>query len=202
MITTSFYDPSARESKRHDYKAIVLGSLLPSGIYYVRYAFIRHATTDTVLEKAYDLDQEYADLLFGFEDNGFQVLYEKLFEYKRQEKGYALTIQRMTSTGNKNARIEGMSGLIERGILRFRQEGGRWYSDIGLLLEQLLAFPHGDHDDGPDALYYAFQMAKGKAMRPAYGTARKQEAPRRSDRHPQRRNVERQRRMSDAIRSR
>jgi predicted phage terminase large subunit-like protein len=173
LITTSFYDPAARDGKQHDYKAIVLGSLLPNGIYYVRYAYIRKTSVDQVLEKAYALDAEYDDLYFGFETNGFQVLYETLLQYKAKEKGYSLNIYKETSVSNKGSRIESLSGLIENGIIRFKKKNlTEYYSDITLLAEQLLEFPNGEHDDGPDALYYAYKMAKNKAMRAAYGSSK------------------------------
>ena len=169
MITTAFFDPAARTGKQHDYKAIIVGTLMPSGIYYVRYAFIRRASTDTVLEKAYEVDAEFPGILFGFEANGFQLLYEDLLNFKAKEKGYHLNIIKVTSTGNKEARIESLAGYIERGLIRFR----KGYSDIDLLIEQLLDFPHGAHDDGPDALQHAFNLARNHAVRAAYSSTRK-----------------------------
>ena len=179
MITTSFFDPSAKTGKQHDYKAIVVGTLMPDGIYYVRHAFIRRASTGTILEKAYDLDREFPGLYFGFEENGFQSLYEDLLNFKAQEKGYHLNIVKVTSTANKEVRIESLSGFIERGLIRFR----KGYSDMNLLIEQLMDFPHGSHDDGPDALKYAFDLAKNKAIKAAYSSTRKHEPARNSRRY-------------------
>lgn len=172
MITTAFFDPSARSGKQHDYKAIVVGSLLNS-VYYVRYAYIRRVSVQDVLEQLYRIHAEFPGVLIGREENGFQVLYKDLLDYKARDKGYPLPTYGMTSTGNKEARIESLSGFVESGHIRFQKDAHGYTSDIGLLVEQMLDFPNGKHDDGPDALKYAFDMAMNKAVTAAYGSRRK-----------------------------
>lgn len=172
MITTAFFDPSARSGKQHDFKAIVVGSLV-NAIYYVRYAFIRRCTVQTVLEQLYLIDTRFPGVLIGFEENGFQVLYKDLLDYKAREKGYPIRVHGMTSTGNKEARIEGLSGFVENGAILFQKEKKGYTSDIGILVEQMLDFPNGAHDDGPDALKYAFDLARDKARKAAYASKRK-----------------------------
>jgi len=172
LITTAFFDPSARSGKRHDFKALVVGSLI-NAIYYVRYAFIRKCTTQAVLEQLYVIERKFPGVLIGFEENGFQVLYKDLLAYKAKEKGYAIRINGMTSTANKEARIEGLSGFVENGSIVFQKDENGYTSDIGLLVEQMLDFPSGKHDDGPDALKYAFDLARDKARKAAYASSRK-----------------------------
>ena len=46
---------------------------------------------------------------------------------------------------SKEARVTRLSPLVENGTLRFSRKVQR-------LIEQLIQFPKGDHDDGPDAL--------------------------------------------------
>jgi len=150
MITTAFYDPAAREGKQHDYKAIVVGTLLNS-VYYVRYAFIQRCSTRDVLEQLYTVDARFPGVFQGFEANGFQSLYSLLLEYKAQEKGFPIRIETRTSTGNKYVRIEGLEGFVNNGQILFQKSGSGYDSDIGLLIDQLEDFPNGAHDDQVDA---------------------------------------------------
>ncbi len=171
MITTCFYDPAAGETKQHDYKAIVLGSMV-KGIYTVRWAWIKQEkTTNDVLEEMYRIDAEYPGVHQGFETNGFQRLYKELLKNKAEKKGYPIRTLGINSVGSKFTRIENLAGFIEDGYIRFLYHNG-YPGDIGLLIEQLIEFPNGSHDDGPDALAYAFMMAKDKAMKAAYGQRR------------------------------
>lgn len=171
-MTTAFFDPSARSGKQHDFKAIIVGSLV-NAIYYVRYAFIRRCTTQTVLEQLYVIDARFPGVLIGFEENGFQVLYKDLLDYKAREKGYSIRVHGMTSTSNKEARIESLSGFVENGSIVFQKDEDGYTSDIGLLVEQMLDFPSGKHDDGPDALKYGFDLARDKARKAVYASKRK-----------------------------
>jgi predicted phage terminase large subunit-like protein len=56
---------------------------------------------------------------------------------------------------NKLVRIRGLTPYLARGRIRFK--GGS--AGTQLLVEQLRDFPLADHDDGPDALEMAIQMA-------------------------------------------
>lgn len=165
MITTAFYDPAVSEKSKADYKAIVVGSML-AGRYYVRYAWIKHKkTAQDVLTELYRIDADFPGVIQGFEKNGFQVLYQELLKNKAEKMGYPITIQGLTSVGNKYTRIESLAGFVEDGSIIFQRDEKGYGSDIGLLVEQLQEFPHAAHDDGPDALYYAFNMARMRARR-------------------------------------
>lgn len=173
MITTAFYDPAAGETKRHDFKAIIVGTML-KGIYYVRYAYIRQeVTANDVVEELYRIDTIFPGVIQGFEKNGFQVLYKDLLKNKAEKKGYPISVHGIASISNKYARIESLAGFIEDGSIQFCKDMTGYIADIGILIDQLIDFPNGTHDDGPDALYYAFMMAKDKAMKAAYGSAKK-----------------------------
>jgi predicted phage terminase large subunit-like protein len=174
VITTAFYDPAAGESKKSDYKAIVLGTML-NGKYWVRYAWIKQQKTpNDVLKQLYKIDRDFPGCFQGFEKNGFQVLYKELLKNRAEKEGYPIAIQGITTTSNKYLRIESLAGFVEDGAILFQKSAtGAYDSDIGVLIEQLEDFPNGAHDDGPDALYYAFNMARDKAMKAAYGSANK-----------------------------
>lgn len=74
MITTAFFDPAARSGAQHDFKAIVVGTLI-NRIFYVRHAFIRKCSVQDVLSKLYAIHADFPDVWMGCEVNGFQILY-------------------------------------------------------------------------------------------------------------------------------
>ena len=61
---------------------------------------------------------------------------------------------------NKEVRIEGMGPYVERGNIWFNPGQG----DQKLLIDQLLDFPNGEHDDGPDALEMAHKEVRVPAI--------------------------------------
>lgn len=192
-----FYDPAARDTKKHDYKAIVLLSLASNGIAYVRDAWIRQSSVDTVVDKTFANAKAYPEAQQWYEANGFQVLYEKVFELKAPNYEHKVTLEQYTTTQNKKLMIEGLSGFVENGRIRFKQNAdGSWFGDIKLLLDQLKNFPNGKHDDGPDALSKAHAVALDKSKKAACQVSRKTK----KDRHAEKRGGFR--RMFDALRSR
>lgn len=129
MITTAFFDPAARSGAQHDFKAIVVGTLI-NRIFYVRHAFIRKCSVQDVLSKLYAIHADFPDVWMGCEVNGFQILYKDLLDYKAQSVGYRLHIDPITSTGSKAAGIESLSGYLEAGDILFERDERGYTSDI------------------------------------------------------------------------
>ena len=92
--------------------------------------------------------------LVGFEANQFQELV--IHEFERvadQSFRMRFPVFQVKNTVNKIVRIRRLTPYIVRRELRIvGNAGGR------LLLQQLMEFPHGEHDDGPDALEMAIRM--------------------------------------------
>lgn len=180
-IDISFYDPAARDTLKHDYKAIVLLSLATNGLAYVRDAWVRRLSVDAVIDKVYAHHGEFPSFEQWFEANGFQVLYKEIFKLKARDYGFELHLREYTTTQNKIMMIEGLSGFIETGRIRFKQTpDGRWYGDIGMVIDQLIHFPQAKRDDGADALSKAHAIALHRSRTAAYGASRK---PERTSRH-------------------
>ncbi len=92
-------------------------------------------------------------LCLAVETNVFQVvLKDMLEEISRQEKLF-IPIRGIKNFADKQARIASLSALIENGTIYFRR-------DQRLLIEQLIEFPRGSHDDGPDALEMAVRQLR------------------------------------------
>jgi predicted phage terminase large subunit-like protein len=92
------------------------------------------------------------------EDNLFQRLLLKEFDQMGRELGVFLPVKGVTHRLAKETRVAVLSPLFERGKIRFI----RGHSDQEKLIEQLMYFPSRTlHDDGPDALAGAVQLAQG-----------------------------------------
>jgi len=74
---------------------------------------------------------------------------------RAQTVGVHFNKRPINSKANKQARIEGLETLVTQGQIVFSRRHK-------ILLEQLRQFPHGKHDDGPDALEMAIQAARYK----------------------------------------
>ena len=90
---------------------------------------------------------------FGVEANQFQSLMVDNLERRANEVGVRLRVKAIESRTTKHSRIANLEPEIAQGRIRFRKRDQE-------LLDQLRAFPHAAHDDGPDALEMAVQLAE------------------------------------------
>ena len=72
---------------------------------------------------------------------------------RAQAAGVRFNSRPINSKTNKQARITGLEPLVAQGQIVFSCRHK-------VLLEQLRQFPLGKHDDGPDALEMAIQVAR------------------------------------------
>lgn len=148
-------DPSLGiRTPRGDYTAIItLAYDEKLKMMYVLEADLARRKPDQTLERIVSLAKVYKYNEFAFEANQFQdVLADQLQERLRQA-GVFIRPKKVTHTNHKQTRIESLEPLITSGTLRFSRRHS-------LLLEQLRQFPLGAHDDGPDALEMAVEMAR------------------------------------------
>jgi predicted phage terminase large subunit-like protein len=89
---------------------------------------------------------------FAVEVNQFQELLSREFFRVGRTHGVSLPIHEITNTRPKIERIRRITPFLARRELHFRDTPG-----THLLVDQLMDFPNGDHDDGPDALDMALQ---------------------------------------------
>jgi len=149
----SFIDPSVGAGQGNDFKAII--SVGWTGEFYdVLHAWIRKSSIDHMIRATYTRYEELRPLQIGLETNNFQVLLKREYQRAAREFGYQLPIKPVVQKENKIIRIERLSPLVENGLIRFVEGAG----DINLLIDQLLDFPDGNNDDGPDALEGAIRL--------------------------------------------
>ncbi len=150
-------DPSSESGASNDYKAIITIGIDTDGIIYVLDAFIRRVSPNEMAKVAYSRYEELHPLLIGMEENALGEFAQSPFQLVAQDKKYVLPVRGFKNTMAKEARIGRISPHVERGIIRFRKS----HSDQDLLVEQLIYFPSTTvHDDGPDALEGAVDMAE------------------------------------------
>lgn len=159
MVSAAAVDPSAKSGENNDYKAIITVSLnREKMIFYVRHAWIRHASPGEMFAAAYHQHDEYGGQSW-IEDNMLEdFLHEAIQNYAREIGRYIPWMPVHHST-NKEARIIGtLSYLVEYGKLKFLKN----HSDQNLLVEQLVYILNKNvNDDGPDALEEVVSALQG-----------------------------------------
>lgn len=162
IFTTIALDPSkGRDAKHGDYSALVSLSRSRDGTLWVEANLARRTTTAIVAEglefvEFVERDTGVKIEGFGIESDQFQELLADEFLRQTQQKGFAIPVYKLTTGGvPKEVRIRRLTSELTKKNMRFRSTPG-----TRLLVRQLQEFPVGDHDDGPDALEYAYRLAR------------------------------------------
>ncbi|AUM67400.1 hypothetical protein C0R09_18690 [Brevibacillus laterosporus] len=152
----AFWDMAFGKSNRSDYNAIVtIGRDRRTGVMYVIEAWAKKCPAHIALGEAVEIIKRYGHRVFGVETVGAQHdLYRQLQERLAKERVYGTRLKPIVTRKKKEERIEALEPLVENGFLRFNR-------DHRLLSEQLEHFPGATHDDLPDALAGAVDIAGG-----------------------------------------
>ena len=144
-----YADPSLGRTARSDYTAILSGYLLGDTLYIDRGDIARHSPSQFPgrMEAAMQCNPRKA----GCESNAFQELLAQAV----RDRGSR--VESIENHGKKEVRIEALEGPISAGRIRFRSD---WQWEYPLLIQQLIDFPQGDHDDGPDALAGLWSLSR------------------------------------------
>jgi predicted phage terminase large subunit-like protein len=147
-------DPSkGGKDKAHDYSAIVfLG--VSKGLLYVDASLERRPPHQIVLDTI-RMCERYSPDLLGVEANQFQELLVDEFERVSQGRfSLRWPVFKIQSKIKKEVRIRRLGPYLVNRELRFKTDS----AGCRILVEQLMDFPMGDHDDGPDALEMAVRL--------------------------------------------
>jgi predicted phage terminase large subunit-like protein len=143
-----------------DYSAIVTIAVDRDGIAHVVDAFAERLTPDAFMDRIIQKYIRYKPQLIAFEEVAFQKVMKEHLIKKAAQYGVYLPVKGVTPGRlSKEMRIAKISPMVENKLIRFRE-------NQRLLIEQLLTFPRGDHDDLLDALYYAIQIIGGVSKEP------------------------------------
>jgi predicted phage terminase large subunit-like protein len=153
-------DPSFKNTKASDYKAIVAVGKTKTKIHILK-VWCKQTTINTMVNVFYDYYEIFRTLArYYIEANMLQdLLFDDEFKEVGEQRGYQLPIrQDKRKKPDKFTRIENLSPLFERSLI-FINEQERQSADMQTFIQQLLSFPEG-HDDAPDALEGAVSIVQ------------------------------------------
>ncbi len=132
-----------------------------AGTAHVLDAFRNRIPFDEQLKSVKRFHRFHHPRLITVETNGFQAAF--LESLRTDPETRLLPLRGVTTQGDKQARLRGLTPLFESGAIRLpRPEAGAW---VGQLEEELLHFPHGT-DDLLDALWLALQGVQMQRVEP------------------------------------
>ena len=102
-------------------------------------------------------------LCLAIETNAFQVVLKDMLEETSRKLGLFIPIRPVRNFSDKVARVGSLSPLVESGSILFRKDDQPCTNKVQgqkALIDQLIQFPKGAHDDGPDALEMAVRMLR------------------------------------------
>ena len=142
-------DPSKGASEKSDFQAHIMLGLQADGMLLADCELRRESEW---VERAIDIADWWKPAELIAEVNNTMGLFaptaDRIIEERRaQGRPVSLNYSEVTVSRPKLARIRELNDYIRRGQLRVRNTTGGH-----MLVEQLRDFPHGDHDDAPDAL--------------------------------------------------
>lgn len=162
----SALDPSkGKNSKSGDYSAFVNMLVDVEGICWIE-ADLGRYNLKLLAEMSVENYRKFQANVFAVEAVQYQELLEDQIVQLARKMNLMIPavpthFTAETGMGNKEIRIRSLAAYLGRGDFRFKANS----PGTALLVEQLRQFPHGDHDDGPDALqiavFWACQLING-----------------------------------------
>ncbi len=155
-----FVDPSLGKTKKSDFSAIItLAKNLSSGYMYVLLADIERRHPSKIIEDVLQTENYLRNTYgkgfekLGAETNQFQWFLKEEMAKESARRNIYLPLEEVNQHTDKTMRIQTLQPDIKNKYIKFNKRHKR-------LLEQLLHFPMGSHDDGADALEGARTIAK------------------------------------------
>lgn len=146
MQITMGVDLAISTKTEADYTSCAVVGKAPDGILYVLDVQRTQQSYHGVLNFIQAMAQRWQPQTIGIE----QVQYQKAVVDELILRG--LPVQGITPTKDKVARFMNTEGRIEHGLMKFSRHLPTTFTD------ELLTFPHGEHDDQVDALVYAADL--------------------------------------------
>ena len=177
----TYCDPSWKDKKKSDFKAIVLVG--KNGNYFDIYkAFCRQCNPLEMVRGHYNLAEEVPEnktCQHWIEANFMQDLHLNKYDDEAEERGFSIAIRGdKRKKPDKVDRIEDLTAYAERGQLRFNIRE-KHSPDMQQVRDQFLGFPDDSHDDGPDAVegaIFKLNKAKEKKSKPRAGKYKRNSA--------------------------
>lgn len=157
VVKTMALDPSkGKNDKTGDYQALVKLAVDRDDILYIQARMKRQPISQMVSDSV-DEYRSFQPQAFGIESNAWQDLLQPDFQQEFKLQGMvAPEVWLINNSVNKDVRIRRLGGYLAHDRVRFKAD----CPDTQLLVDQLLDFPSGEHDDGPDAMEMAIRLAE------------------------------------------
>lgn len=149
-----YIDPAGEKAKS-DFTAITIIGRGEKAFYVIE-SVVKIMKAQAIIKAIFKLQKLYKCKLIEIETNGGQFFLRKWIQEKSLENGVFLPLRGKNNSTSKFERIESLS-------LAFENEELFLHKSQSLLIEQLLEFPEGKHDDAPDSLAGAFLLARTKS---------------------------------------
>lgn len=162
-IVASYCDPSWKDSKKADFKAIATVGRIGNKRYLID-IFCRQTSRASMVSYHYDVHHRLSKqpiriVKYKIEANFMQDAMIDDYILESENRGYLMPIQQDTrQKGDKYGRIENMTPAFENSLWVINEDL-RGSLDFEAFKAQLLGFPN-EHDDGPDALESADHECK------------------------------------------
>jgi len=134
-------DPAISKSDGADYTAIIVGGRAESGDIFIKDYINDHLSFKETIEKLKSLASTYDPTEIRIEQVGFSEAF--ITELKREMPNRF--IRGIKPIGDKESRLREVTPIMENMLLYFSQKHGE-------IVDQLLLFPEGEHDDLCDAV--------------------------------------------------
>jgi predicted phage terminase large subunit-like protein len=154
-VRVAALDPSkGRDAQFGDYSAFVMVHVGTDGKIYID-ADLDVRNIAVIVETAVEISRTFKPEGFAVETNQFQELLAGEIDRVAQARRVPMPLYGIDNSVPKVVRIRRLTTYLARDAFRFKTNS----RGTKLLVRQLRDFPHGDHDDGPDALEMAIRLA-------------------------------------------
>ncbi|MBQ7215302.1 MAG: phage terminase large subunit, partial [Synergistaceae bacterium] len=138
-----------------DYSAIVTVGVKTGGYWFVLDVEYGRYDPSTTMDAIFSAVQKWRPLSVGIEAVAYQSALSHFLEKEMPKRGIFFRIQPLKAEKKKELRIDAIQPRFAVGTIWFKRNAA-WLDKIE---GELLAYPHGAHDDVIDALAYMEQMA-------------------------------------------
>ncbi len=138
-----------------DYSAIVTVGVKTGGYWFVLDVEYGRYDPSTTMDAIFSAVQKWRPLSVGIEAVAYQSALSHFLEKEMPKRGIFFRIQPLKAEKKKELRIDAIQPRFAVGTIWFKRNAV-WLDKIE---GELLAYPHGAHDDVIDALAYMEQMA-------------------------------------------
>ena len=147
-------DRAYSKEKTADATGIILISVDIDNNWYVRIAERLKGTEKEIIDRIFDLKGGFGFIKAGIEQKAFKYTIKPSLEDEMKRRNEFFQVVELKDLGkSKNMRIEGLVPRFEAGTIFIKQE----HKD---LIDELVTFPKGIHDDLADSLAYGLVIAQ------------------------------------------